>query len=167
MVCFWIAFSALTLTLLVACQEGHLAWLSVWSVVQMICIWSSWCNCHPIISCVIKIQSGLTFLVSAYPGCAGKMAVKWVSVFLYGLFLHIQPSWSNKMRFCVLSLQGLKQVFVAHVMITTDSWPIRQQPSVAVVAAFDWHLSPTSGCQVQCHKQFFWVWNKMDGWWFL
>ena len=23
--------------------------------VQIICIWSSWCNCHPIISCFIKI----------------------------------------------------------------------------------------------------------------
>jgi len=43
------AFSALTL--LVGCQEEHpahkklsdgvLAWLSVWSVVQMICMWSS------------------------------------------------------------------------------------------------------------------------------
>jgi len=44
-----IAFSALTL--LVGCQEEHpvckklsdqvLAWLSVWSEVQMLCIWSS------------------------------------------------------------------------------------------------------------------------------
>jgi len=24
----------------------------------MICIWSSWCHCHPIISCFIKIQIG-------------------------------------------------------------------------------------------------------------
>ena len=22
-------------------------WLSVWSEVQIVCIWSSWCNCHP------------------------------------------------------------------------------------------------------------------------
>jgi len=42
-----------------------LAWLSVWSEVQMICIWSSWCHCHPIISCFIKIQTVLTFLVPA------------------------------------------------------------------------------------------------------
>jgi len=28
-----------------------LAWLSVWSEVQMICILSSWCHCHPVISC--------------------------------------------------------------------------------------------------------------------
>jgi len=32
-----------------------LALLSVWSKMQMICIWSSWCHCHPIISCFIKI----------------------------------------------------------------------------------------------------------------
>ena len=38
-----------------------LAWLSVWSEVQMICIWSSWCHCHPIISCSRKIQNGLHF----------------------------------------------------------------------------------------------------------
>jgi len=28
--------------------------LSVWSAVQMICIWSSWCHYHPIIFCFIK-----------------------------------------------------------------------------------------------------------------
>ena len=36
-------------------------WLSVWSKVQMICIWSSWCHCHPIISCSSKIQDVLPF----------------------------------------------------------------------------------------------------------
>ena len=29
-----------------------LAWLFIWSEVQMICIWSSWCHCHPVISYV-------------------------------------------------------------------------------------------------------------------
>ena len=58
----WSAFSALTL--LVGWQEGHpahknlsdevLAWLPVWSEVQMICIWSGWCHCHPIISASVK-----------------------------------------------------------------------------------------------------------------
>jgi len=38
-----------------------LAWLSVWSEVQMICICSSWCHCHPIISCCSKVQNGLPF----------------------------------------------------------------------------------------------------------
>jgi len=36
--------------------------------------------CHPIISCFIKIQNSLTFLVLAYPVCPGKEAVKQVSV---------------------------------------------------------------------------------------
>jgi len=35
--------------------------LSVWSEVQMVCIWSSWCHYHRIISCVIKIQIGSPF----------------------------------------------------------------------------------------------------------
>jgi len=53
------------LTLLVGHQEkqparkklsdGVLAWLSVWSVVQMVG------SCHPIISCFSKIQNGLAF----------------------------------------------------------------------------------------------------------
>jgi len=66
---FGFTFSALTL--LVGHQEEHparkklsdgvLVWLSVWSVAQMISIWSSWCHCHPIISCFSKIQNGLPF----------------------------------------------------------------------------------------------------------
>ena len=76
------AFSVFTL--LVGCQEEHpaceklsdevLAWLSVWSEMQMICMWSSWCYCHPF----IKIQIGLTFLAPVYPGCTGKEAIKRV-----------------------------------------------------------------------------------------
>ena len=47
-------------TLLVGCQEEQpacknfsddsdevLLWLSVWSELQIVCIWSSWCHCHP------------------------------------------------------------------------------------------------------------------------
>jgi len=66
------------LTLLVGHQEEHLAckklsgqvlaWLSLWSKLQMICMWSSWCHCHLIISCFVKVWMGLTFLVWAYPG---------------------------------------------------------------------------------------------------
>jgi len=37
-----------------------------------------WCQCHFIISHFIKIQNGLTFLVTAYPGCPGKEAAKWL-----------------------------------------------------------------------------------------
>ena len=41
-------------------------------------IWSSWCHCHPVISCFIKIQNRSAFLVPAYPCCLGKEAVKWM-----------------------------------------------------------------------------------------
>jgi len=55
-----------------------LEWLSVWSEVRIICIWSSWCHCHPIISCFIRIQNGSAFLVPAYSSCPGKEVIKWV-----------------------------------------------------------------------------------------
>jgi len=63
-----------------------LAWLSVWSEVQMICVPSSWCHCHPIISCFTKIQIRLTFLIPAYPVCPGKEAAKCVSVIYLSVF---------------------------------------------------------------------------------
>jgi len=89
------AFNALTM--LVGHQEDHsackrlsdqvLAWLSVWSEVQMICIWSSQCNCLPFLSYFTKIQIGLAFLVPAYPGDLGKEAIKWVCLYL-SLFVY-------------------------------------------------------------------------------
>ena len=49
----WV-FTFSALTLLVGRQEEHpactnwvLVWLSVWSEVQIICMWFSWCYCHP------------------------------------------------------------------------------------------------------------------------
>jgi len=60
------------MTLLVEQQEGHLAcklggevlaWLSVWSEVQMICIWSSWCHCHP--SSIASLKSRMVYLSGA------------------------------------------------------------------------------------------------------
>ena len=32
-------------------SDEFLVWSPVWSEVQMICIWSSWCHCYPIITC--------------------------------------------------------------------------------------------------------------------
>jgi len=81
------AFSAFTL--LVGRQKEHpackmsdevlLAWLSVWNKVETIYIYGPAHSTDPIISCFIKIQTGLTFLMLAYPGCPGIEAVKWVS----------------------------------------------------------------------------------------
>jgi len=80
------AFSALTL--LVWRQEGHLAckslsggvlaWLSVWSAVQL-----HMAQLMPLpltVSCFSKIQIGFTFLVPAHPGSPGQRAVKLLRV---------------------------------------------------------------------------------------
>jgi len=72
-----------------------LAWLSVWSKVQMICIQSSWCHCHPVISCFIKIQNGLTFLVMAYPGYSEKRGM----LFIQACTSH-QAVWCGWMMVC-------------------------------------------------------------------
>ena len=66
-------------TLLVGRPEEHLAykklsdevlaWLYVWREVQMTCIWSSWCHCHPIISASVRSRM-------VYPASTG----------LFGLF---------------------------------------------------------------------------------
>jgi len=50
--------------LLVGRQEEHpackklsdevLSWLSIWSDMQVICVWSSSCHCHPVISSLLK-----------------------------------------------------------------------------------------------------------------
>ena len=52
-------------------EGGVLAWLSVWSEVQM-------AQLMPLpltVSCSSKIQIGFTFLVPPHPGCPGKEAV--------------------------------------------------------------------------------------------
>ena len=75
-------------------SDEVLAWLSVWSEVQIICMWSSWCHCHSIVSCFIKIQIGLTFLVPTYPGCPGKEAVRRASVSVVHLMKFILCLWA-------------------------------------------------------------------------
>jgi len=73
------------LTLLVGRQEGHLAckklsggmlaWLSVWSEVQ-IWIWLSKCHCHSLSLAPVNPDwfylPGFTFLVLAHPGSPGQ-----------------------------------------------------------------------------------------------
>jgi len=59
-------FAFFALKLLVRHQEQHLAlkklsdkvlvWLSVWIEVQMTCIWSSWCHCHPLSLASLKCR---------------------------------------------------------------------------------------------------------------
>jgi len=55
-------------------------------------------HCYPIVSCFIKIQNGLTFLVLAYRGYPGKEAVKRVPVCEYKEFVIISSVMS--VTFC-------------------------------------------------------------------
>jgi len=57
-------------------SDGVLAWLSVWNVIHMICIWSSRCHCHLIIACFSKIQNGLPFWYRLTQVVLEKKAVK-------------------------------------------------------------------------------------------
>jgi len=63
-------------------SDEVLALLSAWNEMQIICTWSSWCHCHLIIPCFVKIRIGSTYMMPAYPRCPGKEAVKQVSVCL-------------------------------------------------------------------------------------
>jgi len=56
-------------------SDGVLVWLSVWSVVQMICIWSRWCHCHP--SPLASVKSRMVYLSGAgLPRLSWKKAIK-------------------------------------------------------------------------------------------
>jgi len=87
-------------------SDKVLAWLSVWSEVQMTCIWSSWCYCHPIVSCFIKIQTGLTFLVLPYSRCPGKQVVKRVSVCLSAMIHKTALMWHCGCCYCYVLVHG-------------------------------------------------------------
>ena len=62
-----------------------LTWLGVRKSISPVKIWLMRCwqssRCH-IVSCFIKIQIGLAFLVPTYTGCPGKQADKRVLVYL-------------------------------------------------------------------------------------
>ena len=83
------------------CSHGYLCWATC----KWFCIWSSWCHCHPVISCFIEIQTGLTFLVLAYPACPGNCsqgdrsrAAVWISLTLPRCVTHFilhSTKWSG------------------------------------------------------------------------
>ena len=64
-------------------SDEALMWLSVWSAVQMICIWSSsWCHCQPIVSC-FKNPEWFNLSGASVPSqVVLEEAVKWMSMTL-------------------------------------------------------------------------------------
>ena len=142
------AFSALTL--LVGRHEGHparknlsgevLAWLSVWSEVQMTCIWS---NCHPIVS-ASENPEWFILLVLAYPSSPGKKAVKWLCVHFKKIIIYIDstttvcPMLNRDWKFL---MQANNHDFqnntffnntsqqTKNACITVDAWPLSMYPN--------------------------------------
>ena len=169
-----IAVSALAL--LVVCPEERLAcnklsdemltWLYVCSEVQVICIWSSWCHCHSIISCFIKIQNGFfTFLVLSYPGCPGKEAVKCFFLFFlpsvaFGGLVWIAISLFVNLSLCLLSARKHKRrvrhktdMRVARVICNLIN-SFEDKDFRFQVLMTEWLLSP--GCEVYMHLALTW-----------
>ena len=81
-----------------------LAWLSVWSKMQVICIWCSWCHCHPIISCSSKIQNGLPFWCRLTQVVLEKrldaVVVTMYSVFYYHFLFLVTADICKNLPFC-------------------------------------------------------------------
>jgi len=79
----------------------HNCWLRVRKSIRLVknegwgasdlqfCTWSSWCNCHSIVTCFIKIQTGLTFLMPAYAGCPGEEVTLSPLTFARHLKVHL------------------------------------------------------------------------------
>jgi len=63
-------------------SDGVLVRLSVWSEVQIVCMWFSWCQCIPKPPCLLPhLNPDWSYLSGTslpYPGCPGKEAVKEV-----------------------------------------------------------------------------------------
>ena len=77
-------------------------WLSVWSEMQMISIWSCWCHFNPILSFFIKILICLAFLVPAFPGCPGKETSEWNGCLYFWLVMQTSSYSSNFITTCLL-----------------------------------------------------------------
>jgi len=57
-------------------SSGVLAWLSIWSEMQIVCIRPSWCHCHSLSLCFSKIQIGLPLCYWLTHVVPGQRAVK-------------------------------------------------------------------------------------------
>jgi len=102
----------------------------------MISIWSRQCHCHPIISCFIKIQNGLTFLVSGYPGCPGNRLINGCLQFLHHFNLYTMYNKINQLSDKILGIYRVTQKTNATLCMyrilwyVTYSYPLRVERRV-------------------------------------
>jgi len=131
-------------TLLVGRQEEHsacknlsgevLAWLCVWSELQMICIWSSWCHCHPIISCFIKIQNGLSFWCRLTQVVLEKG--RETDVVVVVVAVHFAVQFNRNLERCIpCSPAATKPAILIMTLFATEAGPCRQSPYLRPVLA--------------------------------
>jgi len=78
----------------------------------MICVWSCWCHCHPIISCSSKIQNGLPFWCRFMQvvmekrllnGCSSSSSSVNVNNIAFSEVLAWLSVWSKVHMICMLS----------------------------------------------------------------
>jgi len=102
-----------------------LAWLSVWSEVQMICVWSNWCHSHP--SSLASLKSRM---VPAYPGCPRQVAVKRVSV---SSGVPRISFWDIDLTYLVGRLSHLYPVYTIQPLVKPVVQPVQPfwQPAVS------------------------------------
>jgi len=56
------ASHALPYFTLLHCMQWMMRWCGYLTAAKCKYIWSSWCHCHPIISCFIKLKSRMVYL---------------------------------------------------------------------------------------------------------
>jgi len=121
--------------------------LYVQSEVQMICIWSSLCHCHPIFSFIIKIQNASAFLVPAYAGCPVKEVNKCVVVVVYLITCKLPTVsislWHHKPKQSETSLRSVS-AWMPHVYRAACSIPLNTYRALRSVWGFvhvvDWNM---------------------------
>ena len=94
----------------------------VWIEVQMICIWSSLCHCHPVISCSSKMQNDLPFWCRFTQVVLEKRPLKRYSSSSFRNFYYVL--WRNEL-WAVSRWQcdRIEVVFMCHSQMTSRMWP--------------------------------------------
>jgi len=87
-------------------SEGVLVWLSVRNKMQIRC---SWCYCHPIIFCFVKIQKGCAFQVLAHPGCPEKRPLNGFSCIAQN------KTYSDVLKSCSECSNRMLSLWILHI----------------------------------------------------
>ena len=112
-------------------SDKLLVWLSAWSMLQIVCIWSSWCHCHPKTPSsldsfksrlVLTFWYWLTQVASEkrpLNGCSVAVVKRW-NVLRNNHINFLQQTWLKNARPVGLGFSAVHaQVFVDHLAATS------------------------------------------------